>query len=421
MYPELFRIPIIDVPLKSYGLMLMLGFLTAIWIGMRRAERVKANPDTILNMGLVALICGVLGARLFYVIHYWNSKFAYREHPLFSAFNTCEGGLEYYGGLLCAIVGALLYLRLGGRYHGPGDDVRAKPTRRPSLRLYMDIVAPVAMWGLAFGRMGCLLNGCCWGGLCLDEHGNKGLPWAIRFPFGSPAYVRQWEHRQVHPPAELIYVSPSVPKDAYPLYRDLLSVTPEDRLGPERKLDELNAELAAAKERSADSEEVRRLSKKRARQERLVATHEQQLYPLNRALQYPSRIDPTRTITMTELRDLAAHEHTRWVHPAQVYGIVNALMLSLVLTLVFYRRKRHGVVFGIMVVIYPITRVILEVIRSDNPHDSFGLTISQAVSVVTFAVGVLYLVYLYKWAPLRSPRAVPFAPPSPRAPEEAAK
>ena len=87
MYPELFRIPLIDVPVKSYGFMLMVGFLTAIWFAMRRAERVKANPDTILNLGFVALICGVAGARAFYVAHYWESHFAYLPNPIWASFN----------------------------------------------------------------------------------------------------------------------------------------------------------------------------------------------------------------------------------------------------------------------------------------------------------------------------------------------
>jgi len=114
---------------------------------------------------------------------------------------------------------------------------------------------------------------------------------------------------------------------------------------------------------------------------------------------------------VSELEDLAAAHPSRPVHPTQLYGILNALLLSWVLSLLFYRRKRHGLVIAALMVLYPITRVLEEFVRVDNPHDSFGLTISQAVSLGVFALGVAVLVILYRSLPLRSPRAVPFIPP----------
>ncbi len=399
MYPELFRLPIVGYPIKSYGFMLMLGFLTAIWFAMRRAERVKGDPDLILNLGFVALICGVVGARVFYVAHYWKTQFAPQSNPWLAAINITAGGLEYYGGLLCAIAGASLYLAL----------------KRASWRMYMDIVAPSVMLGLAFGRMGCFLNGCCWGGLCVDAQNRPTLPWAVEFPFGSPAYVRQWEERRVITPAELLYTPQILPGKSMPLPRDLLSLTPEERFGPIRRLEDLEQQLEDAKAAGAKRADLERLQSRINAAKKLVQTMNTEFDALNHALQYPSRTDPSRAMTYSELQDLAAAHKSLAVHPAQVYGIINALLLSLVLSLVFYRRQRHGIVMGLLLVLYPISRIILEVIRTDNPHDSFGVTISQAVSFGVIALGILFLVILYRYLPLRSPRAVPFVPPPPAA------
>jgi prolipoprotein diacylglyceryltransferase len=94
-----------------------------------------------------------------------------------------------------------------------------------------------------------------------------------------------------------------------------------------------------------------------------------------------------------------------------VYGIINALLLAGVLLLIANRRRRHGAVFGWMLLLYPITRVVLEVIRVDNPHDVGALTISQAFSVGVFAAGLAWMLLMYKWLPMRSPYAVPWVPP----------
>ncbi len=76
MMPTLFDVPILGWPIRGYGFMLMLGFLSAIWMAAKRAQRVKADPDIILNVGFIALLGGVVGARVFYVVHYWGTDFA---------------------------------------------------------------------------------------------------------------------------------------------------------------------------------------------------------------------------------------------------------------------------------------------------------------------------------------------------------
>ncbi len=164
MYPELFKIPFIDLSLPSYGLMMVVGFLAAVLLMRRLSRDITPNPQFITNASLYALIAGVIGARLFYVAHYFGS---FRKN-LLSAFALWYGGLEFLGGVLLAIVVLLFYLL----WH------------KLSIRRYFDILAIGLMMGLAFGRIGCFLKGDCFG------RPSK-VAWAVRFPYGSDVYQGQ--------------------------------------------------------------------------------------------------------------------------------------------------------------------------------------------------------------------------------------
>ena len=95
MYPELWVMPGTGWTLKSYGFMMMVGFLSAVYIGMRRAMRVKCDPDAILNIAFISLMSGVVGSRVFFVIHYWEESFADTPNPWLAAINITQGGLEF--------------------------------------------------------------------------------------------------------------------------------------------------------------------------------------------------------------------------------------------------------------------------------------------------------------------------------------
>mgnify|MGYP000665943926 CR=1 FL=1 len=65
------------------------------------------------------------------------------------------------------------------------------------------------------------------------------------------------------------------------------------------------------------------------------------------------------------------------------------LIMAFLLNAVFYRRQRQGLVTGLFFLLYPIMRFLEEIIRSDNPHDVIGLTISQFVSLTIFIGGII--------------------------------
>ncbi len=380
MWPTLFKIPIIMVPIRSYGFMLMVGFLGGTWWAARRAARVKCDPDMVVNLGFIALVASVVGSRLFYVIHYWDEHFAGRG--LWAVVDITAGGLEFYGGFVGALIALLVYMKI----------------RKVSIRLYLDIVTPSLMFGMAMARIGCFLNGCCWGGPC-PEH----LPWAVRFPYASPALYRQWEERQVTLPAELITInSAGIPS---PLNRDLLNLTPEELEGPRVRLEQAESALNEAQTAGADEQTLTRLRKKKETRAKEKQRADNNVASLQTQLK-------RYHLTASEFADLARqYGRTTPLHPVQLYASINGLLLAVLLNEIFYRRKRHGVVFAVLLMLYPAARIMEEMIRIDNPHDTAGLTISQFVSVLLFLLGV-GLYYALKRMPERSPLAVPFIPPT---------
>jgi phosphatidylglycerol---prolipoprotein diacylglyceryl transferase len=160
MYPNLFGLPLIH----TYGVVLVVGFLAAVFLMRKLAHSVGEDPDCFTNTALYALIAGVIGARLFYVLH----NFSQFRGRLLSVFATWQGGLEFLGGFIVAVAVALFYIRRNKR----------------SIKVYFDILAIGLMLGLAFGRVGCFCSGCCFG-----KPADTAL--SIRFPYASDAYRSQ--------------------------------------------------------------------------------------------------------------------------------------------------------------------------------------------------------------------------------------
>jgi len=135
---------------------LALGIAVAI-VGMRRMFKQNGYPEEKLyDLALITVISGIIGSRLFYVVFYaWD---AFLENPLMF-FNLQEGGLVFYGSFLGGLVGGLVYL---WRQKMPFWEVA-------------DMAAPYLALAYAIGRVGCFLNGCCYGK-------PTGLPWGVVFP-----------------------------------------------------------------------------------------------------------------------------------------------------------------------------------------------------------------------------------------------
>lgn len=164
MFPELFKIPFTMLTIKTYGLMLVIAFLAAIYLVKRLRKNITPNPQMITNGALYALIAGIVGSRIFYVLHYWDN---FRGN-IGSAFAIWDGGFEQLGGAIPAIVVIYLYIR----FH-------KLPARK-----FFDIIAIALPLALAIGRVGCFSSGCCFGK-------PSNVPWAVRFPYASDAFYSQ--------------------------------------------------------------------------------------------------------------------------------------------------------------------------------------------------------------------------------------
>jgi phosphatidylglycerol---prolipoprotein diacylglyceryl transferase len=184
MLQEVFRIPGLDWPIYGFGLMMVLGLLAAMGLAKVLARRSGLDPEFFVNAALLALVSGILGARISHVLEnlaqYTRSDRSVIENMM-AAINLGDGGLTYYGGFLLAFPTLVVYAIW----------------KRMPVRPGMDIVAPCLMLALGFGRVGCFLNGCCYGGACE-------LPWAVTFPYHSHAYVDGFYAGRVNPPEQLI-------------------------------------------------------------------------------------------------------------------------------------------------------------------------------------------------------------------------
>lgn len=241
MHPELFKIG--SITIYSYGVMLSLAFGVGIYIARKRAMKVGISSKIIMDLAVYVLISSLIGARLLYVLTNLNE---YKTHPLEAIFSRY--GFVFYGGLILATIGGSWYLK---RQKLPVWEIA-------------DVIAPSIAIGQSIGRIGCFLNGCCYGKPTT-------LPWGVMFPA-----------------------------------RDSLDITS--------------------------------------------------------------------------------------IHPTQLYSSVNNLIIFVVLSCLWERRRYKGQIFLSYLILYSITRFIIEIYRGDNPYIFLHLTLSQIISLFIGLGGIIVMV-----------------------------
>ena len=127
----------------SYGVMVAVGFAVAAFLIYRHAGRLSLNKDKIIDMLVLMLLFGIAGGRLLYVMLNLSYYFA---RPL-EIFDLSKGGLVWYGAFIAGFITAITYARLN----------------KLDFWLVMDLIVPYTALAQAFGRIGCYLNGCCYG------------------------------------------------------------------------------------------------------------------------------------------------------------------------------------------------------------------------------------------------------------------
>jgi phosphatidylglycerol:prolipoprotein diacylglycerol transferase len=319
MHPELFTLPFPPhLTIRCYGAMMVIGFLSGVTIIRYLSRHFTSNPQHITNAALYSLIAGVVGARVFFVLHY-RDQF---DGHLSGVFAIWNGGLELLGGVLLAIGVILFYIW----YH------------KLPMRHYLDVLAIGLVAALVFGRIGCFLNGCCYGK-------PTELPWGVRFPYGSFAY-----RSQIRPDLNRNRIAPRLDlPDSYFGYRDpqgeyIQDLKPLSDLTPEQRTLVTEGRY------------------------RCLPVHPTQLYSSGGAVLFG-------LVLLLYLRRSQRGETT---------GLYPFL-------------AKPGSTFGLMFIIYGLGRFGMEFLRDDNPFEVASLTISQILGLGLVALGILLMAF-FAWA-----------------------
>ncbi len=141
----------------SYGLLIAIGIILAVGVAMRRAPKKGLIPDEALNICLICVVMGFLGAKILFVLENFSR---FLTDPLAVLGSS---GFVVYGGLVLGILSVLIYCKL---------------IKRISFLRYVDLIFPSLALAQAFGRLGCFFAGCCYG-KATDAW------WGVVFPEGS--------------------------------------------------------------------------------------------------------------------------------------------------------------------------------------------------------------------------------------------
>ena len=165
MHPIIFKIGAFE--LRSYGFMLAISFLLGIYLAAHRAKKKNVDPNCVMDLSVVIIISSIVGSRLLYVLFHleefkghWMDTF----NPFQSDGQIGLAGLTVLGGVLLSFITSFIYIRI----------------KKLSFLKLADIFLPSLGLGIFITRIGCYLNGCCFGVPC-DPH------WGVIFPPESPA------------------------------------------------------------------------------------------------------------------------------------------------------------------------------------------------------------------------------------------
>ncbi len=381
---------VLGLPIRGYGVMLLIGLVSAVGLGVYRAKQRGIDPEIIYSLAIWLFIGGFGGARLFYVTEYWTQQFA-KHHAdgsfdfgatLAAVANVAQGGIVIYGGLAGGALAGALFLR---RH------------RLPVLRIF-DICAPSVMVGLAIGRIGCFLNGCCYGGVCTT------LPWAVAFPQQSPPFERQMNRADAE--GNRLYLHGLAFSDRTaglggPAVIDkVLAGSAAERAG--LKANEQILEIE--RQSSSDAKPVQVFPARRregpgqgtvVQDESLSAAEMALLSVSGEGTRITLRTD--RGAEPFEWTITAADEPPQRslpVHPTQLYSSLEAILLCLVLLAYEPFRRRDGETLALLFILHPLARFLVEAIRTDEPKQYFGMSISQVGSLLFVAAALTLWFYL---------------------------
>jgi phosphatidylglycerol:prolipoprotein diacylglycerol transferase len=207
MYRVLWELPGLGLKVPSFSVALVVACFGSLYLTVSRARREGIDTEAVYGLAVWLMTGGFLGARGLYLVSHPESL---RSLSVLGGIG--QGGIVYYGCIIGGLIGSVLYW-----YRSPF------PFRRMA-----DAVAPALALGCAIGRVGCLLNGCCYGAL-------SGLPWAVAFPAGTLPWARQVESGLIAPSA--LHSLPLHPTQLYAALDGLLLLGLLTAYHPRRRRD----------------------------------------------------------------------------------------------------------------------------------------------------------------------------------------
>ena len=355
------------LPIRGYGVMLLLAVSSAVALLVYRAKKRGYEPELMLSLSFWLFLAGIVGARVFYVIEYWEPQFHKDTlaQTLAAVFNITQGGLVVFGSLIGGAIAALIFI---SRH------------RLPVLALG-DLMTPSIVLGMAVGRIGCFFNGCCFGGACE-------LPWAVQFPFGSPPHIQQVEQGKL----TLHGLQFEGGDNAPAVVASVESGSHADRAGvrPGQEITRIVAQPTG-------SDESRQWKIETVSDAMTALLHLRDSgTEIRLGVTSPSGAGPQMvgwTIPEELPRSLP-------IHPTQIYSAIDGFLLLFVLLAYEPFQRRSGELLALLLTLHPVSRFLLEVIRIDEASMfGTGLSISQLISVVALAGAVVLWAYI-----LRQPR-----------------
>lgn len=433
MQQVLFNIPILKqqfppdgIPVNGFGVMLFITFIACVWFLARWAARTEPRlpRERIQDLVIVCFLAGLIGARITYMIQFGV--------PWQQFVRIWEGGIVLYGGIILGIVVFLLFHRLFLRRVGV------------SLWKLADAAAPPLALGIALGRIGCFLNGCCFGHVAPVESPSAAFP-ILTCPARDEVVDRAGYQTVTG------FITRSTNDDHRSVVERVEPLSAADRAGlrPGDRIVGVNGEPNAGVLTIAGDDPVRELAARVGGEQGAIVRDDPAARTgrLKLVVEDPKKFNDVRIKvqaavlfaranvfhgdTYTDLiHNWPRGDHslgldverngqtlhigpftprTLGLHPTQVYETISMVLLVFLLLAFYPFRAYDGQVMTVFIACYAVHRFLNEQLRNDTEVVAFGMTLSQNISVLMLLFAAALEIGHRRWGKRSEPTPAPAA------------